>query len=55
VHDFGDVSRDFPAGFTRGFKVGRCHGWFWKLKQDEHKKVSASFHGAAEIFHARAT
>jgi hypothetical protein len=47
VHDFGDVVRDFPAGFPRGFKRSRYHGWFWNLKQRGHKKVSASFHARA--------
>jgi hypothetical protein len=49
AHNFGDVSRDFPAGFPRGFKMGRCHGRYWKLKQREREKVSASFHGTAKI------
>jgi hypothetical protein len=29
--------------------MGRCHGRYWKLKQREREKVSASFHGTAKI------
>src|SRR5208282_4729508 len=50
AHDFGDVFRDLPAGFPRGFKMDRCHGRYWKLKQREREKVSASSQGTVNFF-----
>jgi len=47
VDDFGNVGGDLFASLAGGFKVGRCHGKFWHLKQRDREKVSVFIHARA--------